>query len=87
MNGLIFQNFLKKKILENPVILPKILPQNWYINGPLLVCVGVYFQIPRQHIPTKTKLEYPPPPRMLCKAKYRSAFHKIFTSDSKIYII
>ena len=71
MNGSIFQNFLKKNIFEksgdfrkfwkNPVILPKIWPKNWYINGSILVCVGVYFQILWQHIPTKTKLEYPPP--------------------------
>ena len=26
-----------------------------------LLFVWVYFQIPRWHIPTKTKLEYPPP--------------------------
>ena len=26
-----------------------------------LVFVWVYFQIPRQHFPIKTKLEYPPP--------------------------
>ena len=35
------------------------------MNGLLflekLVFVWVYFQIPWRHIPTKTKLEYPPP--------------------------
>ena len=37
---------------------------DWYMNGLLflekLVFVWVYFQILWQHIPTKTKLEYPP---------------------------
>ena len=37
---------------------------DWYMNGLLffekLVFVWVYFQIPWRHIPTKTKLEYPP---------------------------
>ena len=45
--------------------------QNWangYMNGSLfhekLVFVWVFFQILQWHIPTKTKLEYPPPPRV-----------------------
>ena len=29
------------------------------------ICLWVYFQIPWRHIPTKTKLEYPSPPRDL----------------------
>ena len=37
---------------------------DWYMNGSLflenLVFVWVFFQIPLWHIPTKTKLEYPP---------------------------
>ena len=37
---------------------------DWYMNGLLflekLEFVWVYFQIPWWHIPTKTKLEYPP---------------------------
>ena len=73
MNGSIFQNFPKfgsnfKNILENLVILLKIWPK----IGPIgiwighffleeLVFVWVYFQIRQQHVPTKTKLEYPPP--------------------------
>ena len=60
-----------RKFLKNRAILLKIwenLVQNWadwYINGSLflekLVFVWVYFQISRRHIPTKTKVEYPPP--------------------------
>ena len=42
---------------------------DWYMNGLLflekLVFVWVYFQIPWQHIPTKTKPEYPPGPKMV----------------------
>ena len=37
---------------------------DWYMNGSLflekLVFVWVYFQISWWHVPTKTKLEYPP---------------------------
>ena len=37
---------------------------NWDMNGSLfleiLVFVWVYFQMPWWHVPTKTKLEYPP---------------------------
>ena len=43
--------------------------QNWYVNESLflekLVFVLVYFQISRRHVPTKTKLEYPPGKRTL----------------------
>ena len=63
------QNWLRlkfKKILEKIVNFVQNLAQNWadwYMNGLLflekLVFVWVYFQIPWQHIPTKTKLEYP----------------------------
>ena len=75
MNGLIFQkfrnlsqNWLKfKKILEKSGDFVQNLAKNWtdwYMNGSLflekLVFVWVYFQIPWRHIPTKTKLEYPP---------------------------
>ena len=75
MNGTIFkiwpnlsQNWLKfKKILEKIGNFVQNLAQNradWYMNGLLflekLVFVWVYFQIPWRHIPTKTKLEYPP---------------------------
>ena len=64
------QNWLKfKKILEKIGNFVQNLAQNWadwYMNGLLflekLVFVWVYFQIPGQHIPTKTKLEYPPGP-------------------------
>ena len=49
-----------RTFLKNQVILLKI----WSMNGLLflekLVFVWVFFQIPRRHIPTKTKLEYPP---------------------------
>ena len=63
------QNWLKfKKILEKIGNFVQNLAQNWadwYMNGLLflekLVFVWVYLQIPWQHIPTKTKLEYPPP--------------------------
>ena len=62
------QNWLKfKKILEKIGNFVQNLAQNWadwYMNGLLflekLVFVWVYFQIPWRHIPTKTKLEYPP---------------------------
>ena len=62
------QNLLKfKKILEKSGDFPQKFAQNWadwYMNESLflkiLVLVWVYFQIPRRHIPTKTKLEYPP---------------------------
>ena len=77
MNGSIFQNFPKfelelaqilRKFWKKWVILLKI----WQKIGPIgiwmdhfflekLVLVWVYFQILWQHIPTKTKLEYPPP--------------------------
>ena len=72
MNGSIFQtlsqNWLKfKNILEKIGNFVQNLAQNWadwYMNGLLflekLVFVWVYFQIPWRHIPTKTKLEYPP---------------------------
>ena len=56
------QNWLKFK-----TIFVQNLAQNWadwYMNGLLflekLVFVWAYFQIPWRHIPTKTKLEYPP---------------------------
>ena len=67
MNGLIFQNFPKfepkyfRKFWKNLVILLEM--ADWYMNGSLLEKIGicmVYFQILRWHIPTKTKLEYPP---------------------------
>ena len=62
------QNWLKfKKILEKIGNFVQNLAQNWadwYTNGLLflekLVFVWVYFQILWRHIPTKTKLEYPP---------------------------
>ena len=62
------QNWLKfKKLLEKSGDFVQNLAQNladWYMNGSLflenLVCVWVWFQILRRHIPTKTKLEYPP---------------------------
>ena len=62
------QNWLKfKKILEKNCNFVQNLAQNcadWYMNGLLflekLVFVWVYFQILWRHIPTKTKLEYPP---------------------------
>ena len=62
------QNWLKfKKILEKIGYFVQNLAQNWadwYMNGLLflekLVFVWVYFQIPWRHIPTKTKLDYPP---------------------------
>ena len=62
------QNWLKfKKILRKIGSFVQNLAQNWadwYMNGLLflekLVFVWVYFQIPWRHIPTKTKLEYPP---------------------------
>ena len=75
MNGSIFQNFqnlsqnwLKfKKILEKSHDIAQNLVQNWtdrYMNGSLflekVVFVLVYFQILQRHVPTKTKLEYPP---------------------------
>ena len=64
MNGSIFQNLTKiPKIGSNlrnffgpgQLVYECVTPsyKNWYLYG-------VYFQIPRQHIPTKTKLEYPP---------------------------
>ena len=75
MNGLIFQKFPKwsqnwlkfKKILEKSGDFAQNFAKNgteWYMNGSpfleKLVFVWVYFQIPWRHIPTKTKLEYPP---------------------------
>ena len=62
------QNWLKSnKIYEKSGDFAQYLAQNWfdwYMNGSLflekLVFVWVYFQIPLRHIPTKTKLEYPP---------------------------
>ena len=71
MNGSIFQNFPKfepfKKILEKSGDFAQNLVQNWadwYMNWSLFikksVFVWVYFQILQQHIPTKTKVEYPP---------------------------
>ena len=62
MNGSIFKS---SPNLENSGDFAQILAKNWtdwYMNGSLflekLVFVWVYFQIPWQHIPTKTKLEY-----------------------------
>ena len=66
-----FSNFFPKsakiKILENPGNFNQNWGQNWadwYMNGSIflekLVFVWVYFQIPQQHVITKTKLEYPP---------------------------
>ena len=56
-----------KKILEKSGDFAQNLAKNWtdwYMNGLLflekLVFVWVYFQIPWRHIPTNTKLEYPP---------------------------
>ena len=74
MNRSIFQNFpkfepklKKKKKKKKSGDFAQHLAQNWfdwYMNGSLflekLVFVWVYFQIPLRHIPTKTKLEYPP---------------------------
>ena len=69
MNGSIFQNFPKFEpiILEKSGDFAQNLAQNWadwYMNGSLfvekMVSVWVYFQILQRHIPTKTKLEYPP---------------------------
>ena len=62
-----------RKLWKNQVILLKIWPKiGWYMNGSLflekLVFVWVYFQIPWRHIPTKTKLEYPPGQRTLLLA-------------------
>ena len=62
------QNWLKfKKILEKLSDFAQTLVQNcsnWYTNGSIflekLVFVWVSFQIPWQHIPTKTKHEYSP---------------------------
>ena len=62
------QNWLKfKKIWGKIGNFVQNLAQNWadwYMNGLLflekLVFVWVCFQIPWQHIPTKSKLEYPP---------------------------
>ena len=64
------QNWLKfKKIWEKSGDFDQNLAKNWtdwYMNGSLflekLVFVWVYFQIPWRHLPTKTKLEYPPGP-------------------------
>ena len=62
------QDWLKfKKILEKLGDFAQNLAQNWtnwYMNRSLfqvekLVFVWVYVQIPRQHVPSKTKLEYP----------------------------
>ena len=36
----------------------------WVTFSGKIDFVWVYFQIPWQHIPTKTKLEYPPGPKM-----------------------
>ena len=76
MNGSIFSKFGQiwakigskfKKILDKIGNFVQNLEQNWadwYMNGLLflekLVFVWVYFQILWRHIPTKTKLEYPP---------------------------
>ena len=75
MQGLFFkifpnlsQNWLKfKKIYEKSGEVAQNLAQNWanwYIIWSLFlenfVFVWVYFQILRRHVPTKTKLEYPP---------------------------
>ena len=73
------QNWLKfKKILEKIGSFVQNLAQNWadwYMNGLLflekLVLVWVYFQILWRHIPTKTELEYsPPPPRVSVVVSY-----------------
>ena len=67
MNGLIFQkfrnlsqNWLKfKKILEKSGDFAQNLAKNWtdwYMNGSLFLEKLVFIW----HIPTKTKLEYPP---------------------------
>ena len=73
MNGSIFQNLAKigsnlRKFWKKSVILFKIWPKIepigiWmgYFFLEKLVFVWVYFQIPWRHIPTKNKLEYPPP--------------------------
>ena len=72
MNGSICQNlsqnwFKLKNILEKSGDFAQILVQNWanwYKNRSLFlekfVFLWVYFQILRWHIPTRTKLEYPP---------------------------
>ena len=60
-----------KNFLKYRAIFAQNLAQNWvdwYMNGSLflekLVFVWVYVQILWQHVPTKTKLEYPPFPGM-----------------------
>ena len=64
------KNWLQFTILWFGVILlkiwPKIVPIGiwmgyFFLKNCYLYFVWVYFQIPRCDIPTKTKLEYPPP--------------------------
>ena len=76
------------KILEKTGNFAQYLAQNWtdwYMNGchfflKKLVFVWVYFQGLWQHIPTKTKLEYP----RWCTTQ----FHNHFTTyDKKIFFL
>ena len=67
MNGLIFKKFRNLSRFWKIGWFCSNLAKNWtdwYMNGSLFlekfVFVWVYFQIPWRHIPTKTKLEYPP---------------------------
>ena len=90
MYGSIFQNFLKfgskfKKILERLGIFAQYMAQNWadwYMNGSLLlgklVSVWFYFQILWWYIPTKTKLEYtPPPPACTISCQTPVCYHSV----------
>ena len=85
--------FLKEnKILEKsgPGDFAQNLAQNWadwYMNGSLfrglcletLVFVWVYFQIPRRHVPTKTKLAY--------EKVLRPNFSKIHCSNPCVFSV
>ena len=90
------QNWLKFNILEKSDDFAQNLAQNWadwYMNGSLflqkLVFVWVYFQILRWHIPTKTKLEYPPGQISAFKPKIWKVFNSqdpFFTSPNTLEI-
>ena len=87
-----------RKFWKNWVILLKIwqkIGSNWYMNGSLflekLVFVWVYFQILWRHIPTKTKLEYPPgaPNRFIVDyifKKLQRRAHRPQTSPCKVQV-
>ena len=80
--------FKFKEILEKSGNFGQNLVQNqadWYMNGSLFlgkfgICMGLLSNF-RRHVPTKTKTEYPPPPRGKLSHFYFYEFFPYIKSD------